>query len=576
VHELTDARAGADEHSDATDPLTDLEPLLPAIFDTIADGITVLDRTGTIVFANAAAARLMGLADAGQITGQTSDTVTGGFDLLDADGKPMDLGALPTRRAFAGEPAPEGVVRFRHKGSLRDRWSLVRARLLPGATPDADLVVTSFQDISAIKRAELRLSFLADASAVLAESLDYHETLSRLAQLTVPALADWCAVDVVEDAALIHRVALAHADPNMTELAEEIQRRWPTDPGDPSPARQVVDSGQRLHISEVTDEMLREAAGDDDEHLRLLRQLDLREVVIVPLAGRNRVLGALSIANGRDAEAFTADEISLVEELGRRAGSAIEVAMLMSEANGAIRQRDEFLAIASHDMRTPLAAVRGYAQLALRHIEDARSDPTALERWLIDIEGSANRLTDLVSELMDVSLLRGGREVPLTLAPTDLVALVNERVREHASSADELHAFSVRSDVSELIGTWDASRLGRVLDNLLSNAVKYSPDGGSIDVAITTDGTFGSVSVTDHGIGIAPKDMARIFTPMFRGTNTGSVAGTGLGLSGSRTLVELMGGRIHVQSRLGQGSTFTIWLPLDGSSADSKDRGPMP
>jgi signal transduction histidine kinase len=142
------------------------------------------------------------------------------------------------------------------------------------------------------------------------------------------------------------------------------------------------------------------------------------------------------------------------------------------------------------------------------------------------------------------------------------VTLVNERVREHASSADERHAFKVSSVASSVIGNWDRSRLGRVLDNLLSNALKYSPDGGSIDVKISSDDGFGIAAVTDHGIGIAPHDMARIFTPMFRGTNTGSVAGTGLGLSGSRTLVELMGGRIHVQSRLGHGSTFTIRLPL--------------
>jgi signal transduction histidine kinase len=239
----------------------------------------------------------------------------------------------------------------------------------------------------------------------------------------------------------------------------------------------------------------------------------------------------------------------------------------MSEANEALRQRDEFLAIASHDMRTPLAAVRGYAQLALRHLGQEPADIAPLNRWLTDIDESANRLTGLVSELMDVSLLRGGRKVPLQLEPTDLVALVNERVREHAGSADERHAFKVSADVSEIIGNWDASRLGRVLDNLLGNAVKYSPDGGSIDVAVSSDGSHGTVAVTDHGIGIAVREIPRIFTPMFRGTNTGSVAGTGLGLSGSRTLVELMGGRIQVQSRLGHGSTFTIWLPLEAARA---------
>jgi PAS domain S-box-containing protein len=549
----------------ATDPLADLERQLPAIFATIADGVTVLDRSGTIIFANAAAAALMGRSDPSELIGQASPTVTGSFDLLDEDGRTLDLDTLPTRRAFAGDPAPERVLRFRNKGSLRDRWSMVRARLLPGDTADHDLVVTSFQDITAIKQVELRLAFLSEASAALGESLDYTETLTRVAQLCVPALADWCAVDVLEDMDQVNRVALAHADPEGTALVEEIQRRWPPDPASPSAARQVIDAGAPLHM-QITDDLLQEVAHDTD-HLALIRQLDLREVLVVPLTARGRVLGALSVANAGMADPFTPEEIELVEELGRRAGSAIDAAKLMSEANEALRQRDEFLAIASHDMRTPLAAVRGYAQLALRHVSREPTDLAPLQRWLSDIVESANRLTGLVSELMDVSLLRGGRKVPLQLEPTDLVALVNDRVREHAGSADERHAFKVSTDVAEVIGNWDASRLGRVLDNLLGNAIKYSPDGGTIDVKISADGTHGSVAVTDHGIGIAPSDISRIFTPMFRGTNTGSVAGTGLGLSGSRTLVELMGGRIHVQSRLGHGSTFTIKLPLHTEAA---------
>lgn len=550
-----------DGASASIEPRTDLEGQLPAIIATIADGVTVLDRSGNITFANASAARILGSADPSDLIGKPSPVTTGGWELLDAAGKPMDLATLPTRRAFAGEPAPEAIVRFRTKGSLRDQWSMVRARLLPGDSREHDLVVTSFQDITAIKQGELRLAFLSEASAVLGASLDLDETLTSLAHLAVPALADWCAVDVRQDPDQVHRVALAHADPNVMSMVDEMQRRWPPDPEGAGAARDVIGTGKPLHIHDVTDAMLEEAARDP-EHLAMLRKLDLAEVLIVPLVGRGRVLGALSVANGRSASPLSADEIALVEELGRRAGSAIDTAQVMAEANEALRQRDEFLAIASHDMRTPLAAVRGYAQLALRHLKQEPADLVPLERWLTDIDESANRLTGLVSELMDVSLLRGGRKVPLQLEPTDLVTLVNERVREHASSADERHAFKVSSVASSVIGNWDRSRLGRVLDNLLSNALKYSPDGGSIDVKISSDDGFGIAAVTDHGIGIAPHDMARIFTPMFRGTNTGSVAGTGLGLSGSRTLVELMGGRIHVQSRLGHGSTFTIRLPL--------------
>ena len=561
--ELIEPMVASDQSRD------DLQHQLPAIFDSVADGITVLDRSGAIVLANPAAAQLLGYEDAADIIGQPSGALSGGFEMFGDDGEPLAPERLPTARAFAGEEAPEAAVRFRVRGSLRDRWSLVRSRLLPGSSTEHDLVVTSFQDITAIKQVELRLSFLSDASAVLGESLDYHDTLSRVANLVVPALADWCAIDVMEEPDQVHRVALTHVDPEMLALADEIQRRWPPEKTEEGVARRVMRDGVPVYVPDVTDEML-QAAARDDEHLELLRRLDLREVLTVPLFGQGRVLGALSVGNSTGADPLSQEDRDLIEDLGRRAGDAIGGAQLMREAQEAVRQRDEFLAIASHDMRTPLAAVRGYAQLALRHLDRGGTDIQPLARWLRDIDESADRLNDLVAELMDVCLLRGGKNVPLQLAPTDLVALVNDRVREHATSADEKHAFRVQADAEEVVGHWDAARLARVLDNLLGNAVKYSPDGGDIEVNIATDGAFGSVTVTDHGIGIAAKDLGRIFTPMFRGTNTGSVAGTGLGLSGSRTLVELMGGRIQVQSRLGQGSTFTIWLPLQQANGNAQ------
>ncbi len=126
----------------------------------MADGVTVLDRAGTLRYANAAAARLMGFGSSAEIVGRSSEALVGRFELLDDDGRPLDPAVLPTRRAYAGEADPEATIRFRSKGSDHDRWSLVRARLLPGPTRDADLVVTSFQDITVIKQVERRLSFL--------------------------------------------------------------------------------------------------------------------------------------------------------------------------------------------------------------------------------------------------------------------------------------------------------------------------------------------------------------------------------------------------------------------------------
>ena len=144
------------------------------------------------------------------------------------------------------------------------------------------------------------------------------------------------------------------------------------------------------------------------------------------------------------------------------------------------------MAVTSHDMRTPLAAVRGYAQLARRHLAGDRQDLESVDRWLGDIDESATRLTSLVSEFMDVTLLRAGQEVPIQLQPTDLVAIVVERVREHEGAA-EAHRFTTSLEHESIVGNWDPARIGRVLDNLLGNAVKFSPDGGAIEVKVAGD-----------------------------------------------------------------------------------------
>ena len=145
------------------------------------------------------------------------------------------------------------------------------------------------------------------------------------------------------------------------------------------------------------------------------------------------------------------------------------------------------MAVTSHDMRTPLAAVRGYAQLARRHLSGEQQDMASVDRWLGDIDESARRLTSLVSEFMDVTLLRAGQEVPLQLQPTDLVAIVEERVREHEGAAADTHRFTTKVERESIVGNWDPARIGRVLDNLLGNAVKFSPGGGAIEVKVAGD-----------------------------------------------------------------------------------------
>ncbi|HEX2193531.1 MAG TPA: ATP-binding protein [Candidatus Limnocylindria bacterium] len=543
-----------------------LESRLEAVFESVADAVTVMDRNGRIRFANPAAAQLLGRSSANELIGLSGGELLAEYELLDTDGSPLPPDALPSRRALAGEASPERVVRFRRRGSLDDRWSLVRARLLSGRTADEDLVVSAFQDITSLKRSESRLRFLAEASAILAESVDYARTLQRVADTAVPELADWCVVDVLEWTHGISRVAIAHRDPAGLELANQVWSRWPPDPRRYGAVHEMLRRRSPVLIPDVTDDLLSDAA-QDAEHLAVLRRLNMRSVLVVPLEARGEVLGALTLVQSESGRRLDEADVDLAVELGRRAGAAIDVARLVWEAQENARLREEFIAVASHDMRTPLAAVRGYAQLAQRHLErEEAPDGAALGRWLRDIDHAVDRLARLVSELLDASLVRADQQVPLQLGPTTLSQLVREVVERYEQLSDR-HGFVVETPEPEPVGMWDAARLARVLDNLVGNAVKFSPDGGEVRLRTGQEGDRAFISVTDQGIGIPATDREMIFNPMYRGGNVDGVAGTGLGLAGSRRLVEMMGGSIQVASEVGRGSTFTVWLPVQPPSS---------
>lgn len=545
-----------------------LDGRLAEIFDSVADGVTVLDRGGNVRFANDAAAQLLGRERGADVIGLTGAELLAEYELLDGEGGRLDPSLTPTRRAFGGEENPELVIRFRHRSSRDDRWSLVRARLLAGDTPEDDLVVNAFQDITSLKRSEARLQLLAEASAILGASVDYQQTLQRVADLAVPELADWCAVDVLEWTQGVTRAAISHTDPELLAFAQDAWQRWPADANRPGAVRSMLEQRRPIVVAEVTEEILADAAQDAD-HLEALRGIGMRSVLVAPLEARGEVLGAISFVQSDSGRTFEEADVELAAELGRRAGAAIDAARLVWETQENARLRDEFIAVASHDMRTPLAAVRGYAQLAQRHLDRSQApDREQLGRWLRDIDTSVDRLTELVSELLDATLVRAEGAVPLQLEQVGLGSVAREAVERHRPLAGT-HEFVVEVEEPEPTGLLDPSRLGRVLDNIVGNALKYSPDGGQVRLRVGEEGDSLFVSVSDQGIGIAPADRELIFNPMYRGNNAGGVSGTGLGLAGSRRLVELMGGRIEVQSRLGAGSTFTIRLPRAPQGEDA-------
>jgi signal transduction histidine kinase len=249
---------------------------------------------------------------------------------------------------------------------------------------------------------------------------------------------------------------------------------------------------------------------------------------------------------------------------------------LRMQAEQAVHVRDEVLATVSHDLMAPVTAIKATAQLLQRRIASTSLPGDKLLEGLERIAHVATQMSGSIEDLLDATQLAMGQSLHLRCEPTDLVTLARQAA-EDRQRGTERHSFRVQSTLETLVGQWDAARLRRVLDNLLDNAVKYSPAGGDVTVGLERmerEGqTLAVLLVRDQGVGIPAEDQVRVFERFHRGANVGRIAGTGIGLAGTREIVEQHGGSIEMQSGEGAGSTFTIRLPLDSTVRDKSEPG---
>lgn len=537
---------------------------LEMVLERAADAITVQGPDGELVYANHSAAEAMGFASAAELLMTPASDLLDRFAILDESGNELPWSDLPSRRALAGESGPPRIVRFRRRDNGEEHWSLVQATAVTSAASGTRFVVNTFQDVTELKRSEQQLRILADVGSVLAQSNGSGDALRRLAELVITELADWCVVDVL-DGSGPRRLAVAHADPAKRRLAEEIERRYPPDAERASSLASVVRTGRAIVTTEVSRETLRAAAADE-EHFRLLEQAGIGSAVVLPLIARGQVLGAMTLVRAPTREPYSDAELPLLEELARRAALSVDNARLLEEANEAVRLRDDFLAMASHDMRTPLSVILANIQLARRKL--AAGEHADASRHMESAERTTQKMTGLVGELMDVTILRAGHQLPLRHEHADLAAIARAHAEDYQRMSDQHRV--VVSAPDTLVGEWDASRVERVLRNLLDNALKYSPHGGDIrlDVTEETDASgrrWAAIAVEDEGVGIPEDELPQLFEKYHRGSNTRELRGTGLGLAGSRAVIEQLGGSIEVSSRLGVGSVFTVRLPANAA-----------
>ncbi|KYG00720.1 histidine kinase, partial [Sorangium cellulosum] len=400
---------------------------------------------------------------------------------------------------------------------------------------------------------------------LLSSSLNYEATLVRVARLPVPFVADWCMVDIIEREAMLRRAVVVHADPQKSELARLLQGQTPMDSVLPAGVSRVLQTGEAVlcEIAGAPAPDGERAAYDGEPPVSaseaLLRELGLQRYISVPLVTRGTMLGVLTIASGRDDLPYGVEDRALAEDLGRRAALAIDNARLYESAQRAIRAREELVAVVSHDLKSPLATIVMNTSLLRRKLPSS-DEAAELRRPVERIQKSADRMNRLIRDLLDLARLEGGH-ISVQPVPHDVAVLLGdalELLREEAAEKSLRLELGVELGVERAL--CDRERILQVIANLVGNAIKFTPAGGEVAIRAEPWGREVRVSVRDTGPGIPEDQRARIFERYWQAKETAH-KGTGLGLSIAKALVEVHGGRIWVESKVGEGSTFFFTLP---------------
>jgi PAS domain S-box-containing protein len=406
----------------------------------------------------------------------------------------------------------------------------------------------------------VRRAFLAKAGeALAASSLDYRATLATVARLAVPELADWCTVELMEPgAAAPSQVAVVHTDARKVQLARELGKRYPPNPNALTGAPQVIRSGKSELYAEIPAALL-EAGAVDSEHLRLIQELRLESAMIVPLTGRDRILGALSFIYADSERRYTESDLAFAEDFARRAAMAIENAQAHAALRAALEFNERFVAVLGHDLRNPLAAIDMAAGVLRQRATSANDGSMA--RVLDRVKSSSRRMSRMIEQLLDLTRSRLAGGLPLNPEPMDLcdtlTGIVSELRTAHPSRNIVLRC-------QPLSGTWDRDRLEQVFSNLIANAIDYGRAEKPVIVEARQENGAVLVDVHNDGEPIPEEVRVQLFNPFRRGSRdsrASKTAGLGLGLFISRQIAEAHGGGLDAQSSSSEGTTFRVTLP---------------
>ena len=489
----------------AMDNLERARSLLGATIEATADGLLVVDCKRTVTVYNQRFLSLWHIP--GEIADQHDDERLLAY-IRDQLENP-ELFLQTTRDLYLHPERESFDVQHFKDGRVFERYS--RPQKIAGQVVGR---VWSFRDISERETLLRRALFLSDATRLLS-SLDIEPALNSVAHLAVPFMGDGCAIDLLGN-------------------------------GQPRRLLFVSREGAESYSPDLQATVM---AGHS-----AIYWMGLRSYMAVPLVVKEAVAGAMTFI-GPPRRRYSETELEFAETLAHRAALSVENALVYDKAKEALKARDEFLTIAAHEIRGPITSIHLAVQALLGNKASAADTPKVLEI----IEREDRRLGRFVNELLDLGKVQKGL-IQFNLEQVNLGDVVREAATNLAGELSRSRSALSMTMEGDLVGQWDKYGLTTVATNLLSNAIKFG-EGKPIAVTVSENQGQTILQVKDHGIGIQPEMLDRIFKPFERGVSSRHYGGLGLGLFIARTIVEGLGGTIRVESRLKEGATFTIELP---------------
>jgi PAS domain S-box-containing protein len=545
-----------------------------SILESLEIGVAVFSADRKLLYLNSAMAKVTG-GDPSKF-GSALEKLVHEHKLRTAEGDDILACDYPIEKAFAGEET-RNVPYIYIQTDGRHLWLSVSCFRILDENGALKYVYTTIADIYRRKTREDKLQFMIESAKILSLTSNLRRRLYEKARLAVPALADWCAIDIVREGNIIERAVTVHRDPEKLIYAEDLLKRFPPDPKATTGIYNIIRTGKPEFYPTLPQELI-DASLDKlpaerrNESLEILKYLQLSSVMTIPISAHGRVLGVMTLAYAESGRIYTEDDLLFFQEFCNHLGVLFDNEQLYEEITRKDKAKDLFLASLSHELRNPLAPIKNSLELLkLRDI-------TGEVREEIDtIEHQFDHMAKLLNDLLDVTRFTQDK---IEIAPraVELRRLVDRSLKSTDALLRIADITLHYTYSSSAIQVWaDETRIEQAITNLMNNAAKYTPSGGSIWVDIEREGDYAIIKIRDNGEGIDPRDLPRIFEMYYQGRDRNHASGLGIGLLLVQRIITMHGGTIEAHSEgRGRGSEFIIKLPTTNILDLAKPLEPHP